>query len=127
MDAAAGALLAYTFFGLSTLSHQLEGPFAVVYAVFLGIVHRKLNFAEFYLSLVHTGTSVGALMTVVSVSGLDAWLIAREQIPMMRAQNVSEMVSGPTLIFVAILLLVLGLFMDATFMDATPVILMPTI
>ncbi len=41
---------------------------------------------------------------------------------MMRAQNVSEMVSGPTLIFVAILLLVLGLFMDAT-----PVILMPTI
>lgn len=122
MDAAAVALLAYTFFGLSALSHQLEGPFAVVYAVFLGIVHRKLNFAEFYLSLVHTGTSGGALMTVVSVSGLDAWLIAREQIPMMRAQNVSEMVSSPTLIFVAILLLVLGLFMDAT-----PVILMPTI
>ena len=41
---------------------------------------------------------------------------------MMRAQNVSEMVSGPTLIFGAILLLVRGLFMDAT-----PVILMPTI
>lgn len=122
MDAAAVALLAYTFFGLSTLSHQLGGPFAVVYAVFLDIVHRKLNFAEFYLSRVHTGTSVGALMTVVSVSGLDAWLIAREQIPMMWAQNVSEMVSSPTLIFVAILLLVLGLFMDAT-----PVILMPTI
>lgn len=43
---------------------------------------------------------------------------------MMRAQNVSEMVSGPALIFVAILLVVLVL---GLFMDATPVILMPTI
>ncbi|WP_255469655.1 TRAP transporter large permease subunit [Paracoccus sp. FO-3] len=117
-------MLAYTFFGLSALSHQLEGPFAVVYAVFLGIVHRKLNFAEFYLSLVHIGRCADDGRLGLGARRLDR---AREQIAMMLAQNVSEMVSSPTLIFVAILLLVLGLFMDATFMDATPVILMPTI
>lgn len=94
---------------------------AVVYVIFLGIVYRKLNFGDFYRSLVHTATAVGALMLVVSVSGLDAWVIAREQIPMMLAQQVSEMVSSPTLVFIAILLVVLVL---GLFMDATPIILM---
>lgn len=94
---------------------------AVVYVIFLGLVYRKLNFSDFYRSLVHTGTAVGALMLVVSVSGLDAWVIAREQIPMMLAQQVTEMVSSPTLVFIAILLVVLVL---GLFMDATPIILM---
>ncbi|TWI31431.1 TRAP transporter large permease [Paracoccus sulfuroxidans] len=94
---------------------------AVVYVIFLGLVYRKLKFSDFYRSLVHTGTAVGALMLVVSVSGLDAWVIAREQIPMMLAQQVTEMVSSPTLVFIAILLVVLVL---GLFMDATPIILM---
>ena len=94
---------------------------AVVYVVFLGLIYRKLNFRDFYRSLVHTGTAVGALMLVVSISGLDAWIIAREQIPMLLAQNVSEAVSSPSLVFVAILLVVLVL---GLFMDATPIILM---
>lgn len=94
---------------------------AVVYVIFLGILYRKLNFRDFYRSLVHTATAVGALMLVVSVSGLDAWVIAREQIPMMLAQSVTDAVSSPTLVFVAILLVVLVL---GLFMDATPIILM---
>ncbi|RWR15518.1 TRAP transporter large permease [Paenirhodobacter populi] len=94
---------------------------AVVYVIFLGIVYRKLNFGEFYRNLIQTGTAVGALMMVVAVSGLDAWVIAREQVPVMLAQNVSEVVSSPTLVFIAILLVVLVL---GLFMDATPVILM---
>ncbi|MFV0410353.1 MAG: TRAP transporter large permease subunit, partial [Paracoccus sp. (in: a-proteobacteria)] len=67
------------------------------------------------------GTAVGALMLVVSVSGLDAWVIAREQVPLMLAQSVTEMVSSPTLVMIAILMVVLVL---GFFMDATPIILM---
>jgi len=94
---------------------------AVVYVIFLGLVYRKLGFGSFYRILVHTATAVGALMLVVSVSGLDAWIIAREKIPMLLAQNVMDLVTSPTTVFVAILLVVLVL---GLFMDATPVILM---
>lgn len=94
---------------------------AVVYVILLGLIYRKLQFGDFYRITVMTGTAVGALMLVVSVSGLDAWVIAREQVPLVLAQSVSGWVSSPTLVMVAILLVVLVL---GFFMDATPIILM---
>jgi len=94
---------------------------AVIYVIFLGLVYRKLKFGNFYRILVQTATAVGALMLVVSMSGLDAWIIAREKIPMILAHNVTELVANPTTVFVAILLVVLVL---GLFMDATPIILM---
>ncbi len=94
---------------------------AVLYVIFLGLVYGKVDLKEFYGVVVGTGTAVGALMVVVSVSGLDAWVIAREQIPMLLAQNLGEMFESKTAILVIILLL--GLILGF-FMDATPVILM---
>lgn len=94
---------------------------AVVYVIFLGLVYRMISFHAFYGAVVGTATAVGALMLVVSVSGLDAWVIAREQVPMMLSAGVSEMVTSPTMVMVLILLLVLIL---GFFMDATPIILM---
>lgn len=94
---------------------------AVVYVILLGLIYGRLNFADFYRIVVTTGTAVGALMLVVSVSGLDAWVIAREQVPLMLAQSVTETVSSPMLVMIAILLVVLVL---GFFMDATPIILM---
>lgn len=94
---------------------------AVVYVILLGLVYGKLDFADFYKTVVATGTAVGALMLVVSVSGLDAWVIAREQVPQMLTQSVSGMVSSQMLVMIAILLVVLVL---GFFMDATPIILM---
>ncbi|MCV2869294.1 TRAP transporter large permease [Defluviimonas sp. WL0002] len=94
---------------------------AVVYVIFLGLVYGKLQFVSFYRALVGTGTAVGALMVVVSVSGLDAWVIAREQVPMLLAQTMTSFTSSPLLVMILILLLVLFL---GFFMDATPIILM---
>jgi len=94
---------------------------AVVYVIFLGLVYRKLGFGNFYRILVQTATAVGALMLVVSISGLDAWMIAREKIPLLLAHHITDLVTSPTTVFVAILLVVLML---GLFMDATPVILM---
>ncbi len=99
---------------------------AVVYVMFIGLVYGKLRFKAFFDCAIATGAAVGALMVVVSVSGLDAWMIAREQIPMLLAQNMSELVDSQlaVIFFILLLALVLGMFMDAT-----PVILMlvPTI
>ncbi|SNT23268.1 TRAP transporter large permease [Antarctobacter heliothermus] len=94
---------------------------AVVYVVFLGVVYRMITFRELYSAVVGTATAVGALMLVVSVSGLDAWVIAREQVPLALASNMTDLVSSPTMVMILILLLVLIL---GFFMDATPVILM---
>ncbi len=94
---------------------------AVVYVMLLGLIYGRLSFKDFYRTVVGTGTAVGALMLVVSVSGLDAWVIAREQVPLMLAQSVTETVSSPTLVMIAILFVVLIL---GFFMDATPIILM---
>lgn len=94
---------------------------AVVYVILLGILYRMISFRAFYSAVVGTATAVGALMLVVSVSGLDAWVIAREQIPMMLANGMADLVDSKTTVMILILLLVLIL---GFFMDATPVILM---
>lgn len=60
-------------------------------------------------------------MVVVSISGLDAWVIAREQVPLMLATSMSDWFTSPTMVMVLILALVLVL---GFFMDATPIILM---
>ncbi|WP_298852745.1 TRAP transporter large permease [uncultured Ruegeria sp.] len=94
---------------------------AVVYVILLGIIYRMISFRAFYGAVVGTATAVGALMLVVSVSGLDAWVIAREQVPMMLANSMTTLVDSKIMVMILILVLVLIL---GFFMDATPVILM---
>ena len=94
---------------------------AVVYVVVIGLIYGKLEWRGFFHAVVGTGTAVGALMIVVSISGVDAWVIAREQIPTMLAAAMTDAFTAKIVAFVAILLL--GLFLGF-FMDATPIILM---
>lgn len=98
----------------------------VVYVLLLGVLYGKIDFASLFKAFVMTGTSVGALMIVVSVSGLDAWMIAREQVPMMLVQAVEGSITDPTVVMIAILLVAL---FCGFFMDATPIILLmvPTV
>ncbi|GGO83859.1 ABC transporter permease [Marinobacterium nitratireducens] len=94
---------------------------AVVYVLLLGLVYRKIEWKTLYQTLLSTGTAVGALMLVVSISGLDAWVIAREQIPQLLAASVTELTDSKTVVMLLILAVVLFL---GLFMDATPIILM---
>lgn len=94
---------------------------AVVYVIAIGFVYGKIEWRGFYRSGVATGTAVGALMIVVSISGFDAWVIAREQIPLQLAGAMTDLFTSKTVAMILILLLVLFL---GFFMDATPIILM---
>ncbi len=67
------------------------------------------------------GTAVGALLLIVSISGLDGWIFSREQLPNLLTGSVTGITTDPTLIMIMILAVVLVLGM---FMDATPIILM---
>lgn len=102
------------------------GVIAVVYVILLGVCSRTLTWADLFREFVISGSTVGVLLLVVAVSGLDGWAITREQVPMMLAASVTGLFSDPTLIMILILLVVLVLGM---FLDATPIILMvvPTV
>jgi tripartite ATP-independent transporter DctM subunit len=97
------------------------GVIAVAYVILLGLFYGTLRIADLYQEIVAAGTAVGALLLVVSISGLDGWVFAREQLPLLLSGEVTSLTSDPTLITIMILLVVLLLGM---FMDATPIILM---
>lgn len=97
------------------------GVVAVVYTILLGLFYRALKFRDFFDEVVAAGTAVGVLMLVISISGLDGWVLAREQVPALLMQSVTGISSDPTVILFLILAVVLFLGM---FMDATPIILM---
>ncbi|MFW6076907.1 MAG: TRAP transporter large permease [Hyphomicrobiales bacterium] len=97
------------------------GVIAVVYVLALGLFYRTLKFDALVSEFVIAGTSVGVLLLIVAISGLDGWVITFEQAPAKLAAVVTGLVTDPTLIMIIILLMVLAL---GTFLDATPIILM---
>ena len=97
------------------------GVIAVAYVMLLGFFYRTLTLRDLYREMVGAGTAVGALLLVVSVSGLDGWVFAREQLPLWLSGQVTSITSDPAVVLILVLLVVLVLGM---FMDATPIILM---
>lgn len=97
------------------------GVVAVVYIIAIGLIHRSLTVADFFEEVVNAGTAVGVLMLVISVSGLDGWVFAREQLPTLLAHQVTSLSADPVVVTFLILGVVLFLGMV---MDATPIILM---
>ncbi|MCC7040092.1 MAG: TRAP transporter large permease [Burkholderiales bacterium] len=96
---------------------------AVIYVLMLGVWYRTATWKALYREFVTAGTTVGVLMLVVGISGLDGWVFTREQLPLLFMDTVSGVVSVPWAVTFVLLgvVLVLGMFMDAT-----PIILMVT-
>lgn len=107
------------FFGVFTPTEAATA--AVLYVLLLGIWYRTLTWKAVYREFVTTGSTVGVLMLVVAISGLDAWIFTREQLPLLFMDGVSGLVSEPWAVALVLLAVVLILGM---FMDATPIILM---
>ncbi len=97
------------------------GVIAVIYVMLLGFFYGTLTVRDLSREIIGAGTAVGALLLIVSVSGLDGWMFSREQLPVLLSGQVTSLTTDPTLIVILILLVVLVLGM---FMDATPIILM---
>ena len=107
------------FFGFFTPTEA--ATIAVLYILLLGMWYRTLTWRGMYREFVNAGSTVGVLMLVVGISGLDGWVFTREQLPLLFMNGVSGLVSEPWAIILVLLgvILVLGMFMDAT-----PIILM---
>ncbi|MGP2491468.1 TRAP transporter large permease [Mesorhizobium sp. PUT5] len=97
------------------------GVIAVIYVMLLGFFYGTLTVPDLSREIIGAGTAVGALLLIVSISGLDGWIFSREQLPVLLSGQVTSLTTDPTLIVILILLVVLVLGM---FMDATPIILM---
>jgi len=107
------------FFGFFTPTEA--ATIAVLYILLLGMWYRTLTWRGMYREFVNAGSTVGVLMLVVGISGLDGWVFTREQLPVLFMNGVSGVVSEPWAIILVLLAVILVLGM---FMDATPIILM---
>ncbi len=109
------------FFGFFTPTEA--ATVAVLYVLLLGLWYRTLTWKALYREFITTGSTVGVLMLVIGISGLDGWVFTREQLPLLFMEGVSDLVSAPWAVAFVLLGVVLLLGM---FMDATPIILMVT-
>ena len=108
-------LLAGLRFGIFTPSEI--GAFAVVYAVFIGVViYRKLKQASFMEALEGTLVDIGAVMFLIALSAVFSYGIVIERIP----ELVSDAILGVTdslngvMVLIVLFILVCGFFIDAT-------------
>lgn len=94
---------------------------AVLYVLALGLWYRGASWRAVYREFVATGATVGVLLLVVSLSGVDGWVFTYEQLPMRFAEAVRDVMDGRIAVTLMLLAVVLVLGM---FMDAVPIILM---
>ncbi len=96
---------------------------AVLYVLLLGAWYRTATLRAVYREFVAAGATVGVLLLVVGLSGVDGWVFTHEQLPVRFMEAMRGVVDAKwavTLLLLAVVLL-LGMFMDAT-----PIILMVT-
>jgi tripartite ATP-independent transporter DctM subunit len=96
---------------------------AVLYVLLLGLWYRTASWRGIYREFVSAGTTVGVLLLVVGLSGVDGWIFTYEQLPVQFMESVRGVVESKWAVMLMLLAVVLVLGM---FMDATPIILMVT-
>jgi tripartite ATP-independent transporter DctM subunit len=90
---------------------------AVVYGVFLSMgIYRELRLRDVPGLLVSAARLTGMVMLVVGMSTTFAWIITVERVPQMITELVLSLSPGPWafLLFTNVLMLIVGMFIDAT-------------
>ena len=96
---------------------------AVLYVLLLGLWYRTASWRSIYREFVAAGTTVGVLLLVVGLSGVDGWIFTYQQLPVQFMHSVQGVFESKWAVILMLLAVVLALGM---FMDATPIILMVT-
>ncbi|WP_222196217.1 TRAP transporter large permease [Modestobacter italicus] len=88
----------------------------VAYMLLLCLAYRSLKVRELPKVLTETVTTTGAIMLIVSSASLLGYILARERVPQMLAENVFGFTENATvfLLMTAVLMLVLGTVVDPT-------------
>lgn len=93
------------------------GAVAVVYALVLSMVfYRSLGAADIPKILLETGVQAGVIMLVIAAASPFSWLLAREQVGQEVVQLLAHIGDNKILFLLVlnVVLLVLGMFLDAT-------------
>jgi tripartite ATP-independent transporter DctM subunit len=97
---------------------------AAVYAMLVStLVYRQLSLGQLYLALVRAAVTTAVIMFLVAAATVSAWLITVADIPAAMIQLLKPFMDNPTLLLIAIMLLVIVV---GTAMDMTPTILILT-
>ncbi|GLQ54778.1 TRAP transporter large permease [Devosia nitrariae] len=93
------------------------GAFAVVYAVFIGtLVYRQMRPASFAEAMQGSLADVGAVMFLIALSAIFTYGIVFERVPELISGSILGLTDNlsAVMVIVALLVLVMGLFIDAT-------------
>lgn len=90
---------------------------AVVYALIIGIfVFKELPLNTLKQIAVNTAKTTGVVFLVIASANIFNWVLAVEQVPQRMAAMIGEMISNPIalLLWINVILLVLGTFVEGT-------------
>ena len=97
---------------------------AAVYALFVStVVYRELTLAQLVEAFQRAAKTTAVIMFLVAAASVSAWLITVADIPSQMISLLEPFMDNPTLLLVAIMLLVMAV---GTAMDMTPTILVMT-
>ncbi|SDP82767.1 TRAP transporter, DctM subunit [Rhodoferax sp. OV413] len=97
---------------------------AAVFALFVaGVIYRELTWSTLYGTFVAAAKTTAVVMFLVAAAMVSAWLITVAQLPAQVVDLLSPLLGSPTLLLMAIMLLVMVV---GTAMDMTPTILILT-
>lgn len=94
---------------------------AVLYALVVGLIARRLTFPNLYAALVSTVSSSAVVMVVIATAGVITWLLAYSRIPQALAATLGAAVESPVLI---LLTLAFALLIAGTVLDVSPGVLL---
>jgi TRAP-type transport system large permease protein len=97
---------------------------AAVYALFVSmVIYREMSWRQLYGVFVTAAKTTAVVMFLVAAAMVSSWLINIAQIPSQLIEILRPLMDSPTLLLIAIMLLVIAV---GTAMDMTPTILILT-
>lgn len=89
---------------------------AVLYALLIGLIDRKLTWQGLYTALLNAAISSAVVMIVISTAGLLTWLLAYSMIPQKLTFYLAGIIHSPALLMVilATVFLFVGCFLDVS-------------
>jgi len=101
------------------------GVLAVLYAIFLGVMYKEINWKTFLVSMREGLTINASIMLIVSVAAIFSWVLVSQNVPRIVADLILSLTSNPiiVLLLVNLFLLILGMFFDtmAILIICTPI------
>jgi tripartite ATP-independent transporter DctM subunit len=89
---------------------------AVLYALLVGLIDRKMTWKGFYDSMLNAAVSSAVVMIVISTAGLLTWLLAYSMIPQQLTVTLAGVIDSPTtlLVVLGVVFLLVGCVLDVS-------------